>query len=128
MIEKLTTTISENWNTFSRVLNIELKNKPENYLLMINEVKPYIKLLDKIIERPNPTVRILQMKIGNLEYVTLIEMGFLNYNSENESFDITRRGIEVSKGLYYVNHPEALEEEKRRRELRKYIIEETPSF
>ena len=88
MVKKLTTIISENWELFSDALNLRLKNESENYLIMINKLKPSIKLLNDIIEHPNYNTSILKMKIRDPKYTTLIKMEFIEYNSENESFAI----------------------------------------
>ena len=128
MVKKLTAIISENWDILSDTLNLELENKLENYLLMINGLKPSIELLDKIIRHPNYGIVIGRIKIRDPEYTTLIEMGFLEYDSENETFSIPYKAREIVKGLYNLNHPEVEKREQRRREITRHIIENEKSW
>ncbi|MCK4996688.1 hypothetical protein KAS08_00140 [Candidatus Pacearchaeota archaeon] len=128
MVKKLTTIISENWELFSDALNLRLKNESENYLIMINKLKPSIKLLNDIIEHPNYNTSILKMKIRDPKYTTLIKMEFIEYNSENESFAIPYKAREIVKGLYNFNHPEVEKEEQKRREIIRHIIENEKSW
>ena len=121
MTKKLLTIISENWDTFSKSLNLELKNEKENYLLMINELKPSIKLVNEIIENHNYNKRINYIKIGNPEYHSLIKMGLMNYDSETKGFNISTKGEEINKSFYNFNHLE----EKEKKELSKKNIDET---
>lgn len=95
---------------------------------MINELKSYIKLLDDIIESPEYNIRIFEMKTENPEYAALVKMGFLKYNSENESFAIPYEAREIVRGLYTFNHPEIRREKEERRKITKSIIEGTKNF
>ena len=95
---------------------------------MINGLKPSIELLDKIIRHPNYGIVIGRIKIRDPEYTTLIEMGFLEYDSENETFSIPYKAREIVKGLYNLNHPEVEKREQRRREITRHIIENEKSW
>ena len=45
--------IVPSFNLFSKTLDLDLKNEPENYLLMINGLRPYIELLDNEYNVPD---------------------------------------------------------------------------
>lgn len=125
MRKPLTGILSESWDALTSSLNLDLENISENYLLMINKLKPYIKLLDKIIEEPDSIIAVHPIEIRNKGYSSLIEMGFLKYSSEYESLTITPEGIEMSKSLYDFTHHEARKENRRRKELASSVVKGT---
>jgi hypothetical protein len=112
MIEKKTlrTIVTKNWDNIAKTLKLDIENRPENVLLMLSHLRPYLDSAATAFPRPSIAVY-SSVKQEYLKNIFILEkMGFVDGTTYQNSFGLTLEGFDLMECYHKSINPNYLTE------------------
>jgi hypothetical protein len=97
MSEKKTlrTIIIENWEKISKTLDLSMENKPENSLLILNHLRPFLDSAAIVFPRPSAAIYVSVEEAYRKNISLLEKMGFVKDGGYSNSYGLTIEGVDL---------------------------------